>query len=293
MKNSIHLFLSLGLLFLSKNLFSQDVITLNDGSVLKVRIVEVGESEVKYKPFKGGDRVVVMDRTIVKKIRYEGEQTTELSKDEIEKNYFFNDHKEALKLGFTGILGNGISIAYERALNPTQSWEVVGRYQGIGFSRRPDVSSGYGATFGFRQAFNSSTRKAVKSSHTLSGWYIKPEISIMQNEYNFDNNGVFSFNGSTIKSSVMGTAGLNIGGQWVFNNTMLFEIFTGLGFGGFLSTQKDPNRVCNDCQNDVPSVSALGGESTLFDGRILYNFGIRIGGVFDSKKRKNRSTKTD
>jgi hypothetical protein len=275
------LFASIIVLFLVENkMFSQDVITLNDGSTLKVKVIEVGETQVKYKPYKGGDRVVVMDRTIVKKIRYEGEQFSELSKEDIEKNYFFEDHREIVKIGFTSVMLDGFSIAYEKALNPTQSWEIVGRYQGTGFLLNQIVISGYGTSFGFRQSFNSSKGKARKGSHILSGWYIKPEATIFHNSYNL------SRINSNISNAISASLGINFGGQWVFNNSLVFEVFTGVGFGGIISKTVDPNKVCFDCQNNLPEESVIGGELGISGRGNLTSLGIRLGYVFDSKKRK-------
>ena len=119
----ISLFITVFLLG-SLSIHAQDYITLKDDTKIKCTITEVGEDQVKYKPWGSAtERIIAIDRSIIRKIKYEGGDPDIQNKDAIETNYFWDDTRHNIKLGFTGIIANGLSLSYEKAIDPRSSVE--------------------------------------------------------------------------------------------------------------------------------------------------------------------------
>ena len=284
MKTTIIKLLTFICLCLSANIYAQDIIILKDDTKIKCTIEEVSEEYVKYKPWASSvDRTIVLDRNLIRKIKYEGGDPDVMDKKTIEENYFMDDTRNAIKLGFTGVLADGLTLAYERAIDPRSSYEIIARYQGLGFASDGFYPKGFGLGAAYRFNLASSERKAAKNAHILTGMYFKPEVYYMyssipvftgttnRSDYNVSNGGVY----------------LSWGKEWVLNNVFVLEGFIGFGFAINLGDNVEdlyPN--CPDCEPPL-NVAISGGETFNLSGtRAAWGWGIRLGYAFNTAKDK-------
>jgi hypothetical protein len=273
------------------SMHAQDYIILKDDTKIKCIVTEVGEDQVKYKPWGSAtERIIAIDRSIVRKIKYEGGDPDIQNKDAIETNYFWDDTRHAIKLGFSGLLGNGLTLAYEKAIDPRSSLEFVGRVQNIGMRQKSRITTtgGFGLGLGYRLQLTSSTRKAAKQSHILYGWYVKPELFFM----NVTARELYIFSGISddynINFSKLGLM-LNLGKEIVLNNRFVLEFFGGFGLAATLSKSTSSNQtVCIDCISDLDlTIGTIGGEYLALPSEaIAYGVGLRLGYAFHAKKPK-------
>ncbi|MCD4736877.1 MAG: hypothetical protein K8R53_12605, partial [Bacteroidales bacterium] len=76
--------------------------------------------------------------------------------------------------------------------------------------------------------------KGMRYAHILKGGYIRPEISISYYSLNEHNDYYYyPFTGHTRERNEYFSAAihLNFGKQWVFNNSILVDMFAGVGYG--------------------------------------------------------------
>lgn len=105
-------------LIISSATFSQDMIHMNDGSIIESKVVEIGKKEIKYKKFKnlnGPDYRIFKDE--VAKIVYESgaEDVFTASKNDksaAAKNYDLGDN--VVYINVVDILFQNITLGYER-----------------------------------------------------------------------------------------------------------------------------------------------------------------------------------
>ena len=284
----ISLFITVFLLG-SLSIHAQDYITLKDDTKIKCTITEVGEDQVKYKPWGSAtERIIAIDRSIIRKIKYEGGDPDIQNKDAIETNYFWDDTRHNIKLGFTGIIANGLSLSYEKAIDPRSSVEYCIRFQNIGVSTRENIETtgGFGLSAAYKLQLSNSTRKAAKQSHILSGWYVKPELFFMNVTSRYRSTyavGTYP----TINFSKLGLM-LNLGKQIVLNNRFVIDFFGGIGIALQLSKSTIVNNsLCPDCRDYEEATGYVGGEIVSSLGNVLSSsFGIRLGYAFHAKKPK-------
>ncbi len=256
-------------------LSAQDIITLNDGTRVKATIIELGETEVKYKIFGSKiDRVITLERTVIKDIKLFDGSPDPLSGESIQKNYYFNDKTSNLKIGFTSIFNDAFTLAYEHALSPQYSVEGILRFQGIGFDDTRTSNSGFGIGVAGKVNLSSNGKKAARNAHILADYFIKPEFYINYTKFNFNNsNSIFSSpNLSTTKGGLI----LNFGRQWVLAERLSLEVFFGVGYAITLNNVKNPNNNCIEC-SDFDFTG--GGEIRTFN-KVGISSGLRVGYVF-------------
>lgn len=248
----------------SVNLQAQDVIHRKNGKTLEVKVLEIGDAEVKYKLFTQPDGVTfVMDATLVKKIVMANGAVHKFDEGGSidNKEYYLGQKKSAYKINFIGVVFGYTSLAYERSLKPGASFE--GRLTLIGLGKATDTYSnssstykqelrGVGLTGGYKfihkPDFSSSRQRYA---HLLKGGYIRPEITLASYS---ENRVVYSstppYNKSTQRpNTTYGCFMLAFGKQWIFDNVFAVDFYTGIGLGvktkntgsyyegGFLDTQ--------------------------------------------------------
>lgn len=143
----------------------------------------------------------------------------------------------ALKFDLLAPVLQNISLTYERAILPKKSIEVGFGLIGLGFLESP--KDGYWVRAGFKFMVQNHS----KTSRTLAGLYIKPEIvmnaftissvrvTTLKTHLMVDDFFYFDQQTREITTSYNGMAGLiNFGKQWDYKNRIIFDFFTGLGF---------------------------------------------------------------
>ena len=292
----------------SLNIFSQDKIEKKNGEIVEAKILEVGESEIKYKIFtdlEGPTYSVDKDR--LKKIIYQNgrEETYEGSLKDA--SLYADQARSAIKLNFLAPLAGYTQISYEKNLKPGRSYELSLGIIGLGKrQKREDYRSNYDMnsgnytsktnTFyrGAAGAFVSGGYKFIKLpnfirngdkfSHILQGWYAKPEVILGvygQNEYPKYINQQSTTPLPVEKETVaLGAFIINLGRQWVLGDAFLIDLYGGMGYA--LDNQDNSNGETflngyggNHFALNSPEESGLG-----FTG------GLKVGLLLNKKKVK-------
>src|SRR5688572_13237784 len=106
---------------------AQDKTYRKNGQVLKVKVLEVSSTEVKYKIFGSAEDspVYVLERDRIKKIEYEDGRTEKSGEVDLKDPEQYSDQKiNALKVNFLGPLVGFTQITYERSMGVGKSLEA-------------------------------------------------------------------------------------------------------------------------------------------------------------------------
>ena len=253
------------------NLFAQDYMTLRNGDVLEVKIIELGIDEIKYKnwPSTLEDPVLVIEKIRVSQIRLSTGQVYEFSKDPFEDaGLYASQHKNAFKINFFSPLMSSFYLGYERSIKPGQSWETELGIVGLGFDPADNNPRGVVLRGGYKFMRSPDYYlKGMRYAHILKGSYIKPEL-IFTN-YSIDTD-VYEYDGfsSFYREERVNTTGfaimLNLGKQVVYSDAFLVDWYISIGYG-FTSDV------------DINQFGFLGGNADL---PIAFGAGLKIGGLF-------------
>lgn len=233
-------YLFVAFIFLAFGLQAQDKLTLRNGEILEVKIVEIGITEIKYRPspFTPETPIIAIEKANIKSIALETGEVFTYSGDSFSDSTFYaSQKKNALKINFLSPLNNVTFIGFERSIKPGQSIELEAGYIGLGWDNYGDDAKGAVVRFGWKfmprpDFYNKGTRY----THLLKGGYIKPELIF--SSYNVDQNFGYFYTG-TQRSERVNKSGLafviNFGKQWVFDDAFLVDVFAGVGYGGRLT----------------------------------------------------------
>ena len=243
-------------LFLSAcSALAQDVITKKNGDVLKVKIVEVGTSEVKYRlPEAPEGPVIVISRSDIKSIKVEGKngQTVNLIDEKADPMGVTHEpiiaKASAVKFNFFSPIYQNLAFSYEQVIHPGYNAEIglglVG--PGIG-SNSYDPHGLYlkaGIKFLLGNVADVEDGKRLRYSHPLKGRYIKLEASFWDEStsqqyqgYYVNGNGGYGtnypFQDYTISAAHQGWALMFIyGRQFILANMFTFGYYIGIGYTG-------------------------------------------------------------
>ena len=121
---------------------AQDKLYRKNGEILKVKVLEVSSSEVKYRIFGAPDDspIYVLERDRIKKIVYQDgrEEKGTASIDLKDPEQYLDQKKNALKVNFLGPLVGFTQISYERSTGVGKSFEVGLSIIGAGKNRQLD-----------------------------------------------------------------------------------------------------------------------------------------------------------
>jgi hypothetical protein len=158
---------------------------------------------------------------------------------------YIDDKKNALKVDFLSPLTGNLTFSYERSLKPARS--IEGTFGIIGFGVDPNDLDPRGAFMKFGMKFIKSPDfylRGMRYAHLLKGSYIRPEIqfgyySRVSDYYYDDYWGYYEYYNER-QENITFAMMLNIGKQWVFDNSFLVDWYVGVGYG-FNSNSDDYN----------------------------------------------------
>ncbi len=270
---STFLFLSF-FLVTTANLFAQpvlDSIYTRKGEVIVGKVTEIGISEIRYmQPQKALDVVFVINKADIERIVFSGGQVQKfepgLQKPEtIESNsqeLFLIQKKNAFKIDFLSLAANTLTLTYERCLKPGRSVELSGGIIGMGFGLKEEDASGVLFRGGYKFAQNPDFYlKEMRYSHILKGSYLKLELDFAS--YSVTNYEWFSESNSRYNNTKWAFL-VVLGKQWVFNDSFLIDLFSGIGLG---------NNTLDNLDLTYPYGFATIGE----DFPMAFSFGLRLG----------------
>lgn len=240
-------------LLLAGQAFSQDKIYRKGGEVLKVKILEIGIDEIKYKLYDepdGPTYTIEKDRII--KISYETGRTEVYQNNLKDPELYVGQLTKAIKIDFISPLLGHTELSFEKNMKPGNSVEFSLGLIGLGKNHE----SYYYPSTGIYTEYNRSGRGAyigggfkfsrlpdfinrnIRYTHVMQGFYVKPAAYF----------GVYGENVIDIKtgqevvarrSVVFGAIMLDFGRQWVLGDRFLLNPH--FGFGYVMDNVKDDN----------------------------------------------------
>lgn len=300
MKKNIYLLFILTL-FLSQT-FAQDKIHKKNGEIVEAKVLEIGESEIKYKIFSDQNGPTYsVDKDRLKKIIYQNGREETYEGSLRDASLYADQAKSAIKLNFLAPLAGYTQISYEKNLKPGRSYEASLGIIGLGkrqeiedYRSNYDVNTGsYTSktnTFhrGAAGAFVSGGYKFIKLpnfirngdkySHILQGLYAKPEVILGvygQNKYPDFSAPQAAEEKETV---ALGALLINFGKQWVLGDAFLIDLYAGLGYA--LDSQDNSDAFFNGYGGNHFALNTVEESGLGFTG------GFKIGLLLNKKKSK-------
>lgn len=210
-------FLVLGL-FYCNFLYSQDIIVTNSNEKIKCSIKEISTDEIKYKTA-DSDIILGITKDQVMEVIFASGETMKIENAMDDISNYADQKKNVVKFRLFSPLSGYSSFSYERCLKPGKSIELTVGIIGLGLHVLRDANVGTTFRVGYKLIKSPDFYiKGLRYGHLLKGLYFMPEFA-------------FSSYSNDSGSCVAGAVLLNLGYQWVFNNTLSVDIFWGLGYG--------------------------------------------------------------
>ncbi len=212
-----------------------DQLIKRDGTVIKCKIKEIGDDEIKFNQEGINSNVLIgIDKSKVSKIIFsDGKEYLIDNKMSIYED-LENQHKNNLKFNLFMPITGGYALTYERSLKPARSIEAEIGLIAKGENNEMGMPEAHGL---FLKAGYKMMRspdyyiRGMKYAHILKGGYVKPEIAITSFSYDkhwdANNFGTGEESGSTTKVALM----VNVGKQVIYTNAFAIDFFVGAGYG--------------------------------------------------------------
>lgn len=231
-------------ILISSTLNAQDKIYRKNGQVVKVKVIEIGVSEIKYKLF--GDEagpVYVLEKDRIKKIEYENGTTDRMTVNLKDPEQYADQLSRGIKIDFLGPLLGYSQITYEKSTGVGKGYELTLGIIGAGKNQTLDY---YNSTFrtAKRSQFGVAVAAGYKFSklpdfifqrtrftHLLQGGYVKPVLYL--GNYS-ENRVMWKANNQYVleRQNVMfGALQIEIGKQWIFGERFMLDVYWGFGYG--------------------------------------------------------------
>lgn len=238
------IFFLFSLLVLSAVSKAQDKIYRKNGQVLKVKILEVSSSEVKYKVF--GDNegpVYILEKDRIKRIEYENGKVEKPVIDLKDPEQYADQLSKAIKINFLAPLFGYTQITYEKSTGVGKSYELAFAIIGAGKNNLLDP---YGTTFrnerknqfGFAAGAGYKFSKLpdflfgrTRFTHLMQGAYAKPIFYLgnySENRIAYKGNNQYVVDRQNVTFAALQ---LELGKQWVFGDKFLIDLYGGFGWG--------------------------------------------------------------
>lgn len=267
------------LLSLCLSIEAQDTIIKKDGEQIKAKIIEVNEAEIKYYEVNDMDNLLfTMDRNLIDEIMFGSDR---MVKAQRASNNYEDDRINNLKFNFVALAGRNIILTYERALNPKSSFETTLKMYDFGNDAFEIDRSGFGFYFGYKRKLSSIFKyiDLYNTKHILRGGYIRYVAGYSYSKIE-DN---FQFGGFSETDSY-GHVGLELGQQWIVQNTVSLDIYMGGHYYAGSFKTNDPSTLRFPIYSSIQNGDLFGGRN------LAFAIGLRVGGLF-VKRGKDKSKK--
>jgi len=242
--------------------FSQDKIYKKGGEMIKAKVTEIGTGEVKYTLFnKTGGPVYVIDKSKIEKIEFEDGHTETYLNNLKDPELYKDQKKNALKVNFLSPLLGYTQFSFERSIKPGRSFELSVGIIGLGKNYQMDYytstgqfteynRSAKGMSIGGGYKFSKLPdyiNKDIKFSHILQGSYAKPNFYFGA----YGENILDEKTGQVVEdrvTTVYGALMLELGRQWVFSESMVLDVYFGLGY--VMDNVKEENDYLTGISNE-------------------------------------------
>lgn len=246
----------------SVTLSAQDIIYKKDGKRLRVKVIEIDDTKIRYTEYTDQDGLVFsMDRSMIREIELESGNVYEEVEAGTDPSYYYDDAMSNIKINFLAIGNGDLILAYERALNERSGYEVTAK---VYFNDR-DFENDYGGGFGLQAGYKVKTGSVFSKGdyrprHLLSGTYIRPGGGLSRRAWGAGHTTIVH-------------AGIDLGRQFVYSDIFTLDLFLGFHYyanwdTGFPAGSTDRRFFDNE---------HLGGNLLGFDNRALaWGFSLGI-----------------
>jgi hypothetical protein len=265
---------------------AQDKIYRKNGEVLKVKVLEVSSSEIKYKIFGDNDGpVYVLEKDRIKKIEYENGRVEKPTVNLKDPEQYADQLNKALKINFLSPLLGFTQISYEKSTGVGKSYELSFAVIGAGKNRlldfydynsiRSERKNQFGLAIGAGYKFSKLPDflfGRTRFTHLMQGAYAKPVVYLgnySENRVAYKNNNQYVVERQNV---TFGALEVELGKQWVFGDKFLIDIYTGLGWGA--DNKKSDGDIFFD--NDTEAYNYLNQRLGKSPGLSL-NAGLKLG----------------
>lgn len=232
------------LVLLNISLKAQDKIYRKNGEVLKVKVLEVSSSEIKYKIF-GDDSgpVYVLEKDRIKKIEYENGRVEKPTINLKDPEQYADQLNKDIKIDFLGPLLGYSQFTYEKSTGVGKGYELTLGIIGAGKNQTLEYYDNQLRTtkknqFGFAVGAGYKFSKLpdflfgrTRFTHLMQGAYAKPILYLgnySQNRIAYKANNQYTVERQNI---TFGALQVELGKQWVFGDKFLIDVYWGLGWG--------------------------------------------------------------
>ncbi len=144
-------------------------------------IKEITDTKIKYVDYKDPDGVLfTIDKVLVKEIRFQTGRKMKMQAPEENRWYFSDDKINHVTFNFLAFGANTLSLGYERATAPGQSFFVEMKLYGAGFRETEFLKNrtgfGMSAEYRFRLGSFFKSPHRYRPSHVLNGVYVAPVL---------------------------------------------------------------------------------------------------------------------
>ena len=218
----------------------EDVILKKDGSSLKVKVLEIGSDEVRFKLYNNpGGPNLSLKKSEIKSITIDGQSVYEYTPDPYSTSHSLILNKNSsLKFHFFSPLNRHVAFSYEWMQKPGFNWEIGAGFIDRSVSPMEDITgrTPRGGFFRFGPKFllgNSSDIEVegARYSHPLKGRYMKIEMMLhaMNVKYTWNNSSGTPITYTKEYQSLV--LNLIYGRQYILGNSITVSYYAGFGYG--------------------------------------------------------------
>ena len=284
-----------------------DIIIKKDNEQLKVKVLEIGSTTVKYRYFDSPNGpVIVMEKRDIKTIKIKGkmDKSYDVINNEPDPmstgNAAILDKTSAFKFNFFSPLAHHLAFSYEWMIRPGFNWEtglgIVG--PGVGLSNSLVNLHPKGAFLRTGAKFllgNSSDVEVAgeRYAHPLKGRYFKIEAILFDISKDYDissyNYSIYNYYPTTaqVHDNYVGiTLDIVYGRQFIVGNSITLGWYVGVGYG-FESKTTSLSSTVSNYYSDPTRYSHLYMGDTF---PMILTGGFNIGYIFKTPEWINRIT---
>jgi hypothetical protein len=217
----------------------QDIVIKRNNDTIHCKVIEIGMDQIKYSlPEYPEGLSFSIDKNNVRTIVFSNGKEMMFHEEMTDPENYSENRKNAIKIDFISPLTGNTTLGFEHSLKPGRSIEAALGIIGMGIT---DDSDPVGAFVKMGYKFIKTPDfylRGMRYAHILKGGYVRPEIQLgyynkKQEIYNRDySNGYYeSFYSVKNINVVTGALLLNLGKQWIYDNSFLVDIHAGVGYG--------------------------------------------------------------
>ena len=213
---------------------AQDQIHKKTSEVLNCKVKEIGLEEIKYTlPEPNNEIIYSIGKEQISRIVLADGQEIVFKDNFTDPENYIDNKKNALKIDFLSPITGNTTFAYERSIRPGRSFEITLGVIGLGIDPNDNDQAGFFVKGGYKFIKSPDFYlRGMRYAHILKGGYIKPEIAFGyygENTHYYDY--YYGSSSDTREDVISGALFLNLGKQWIMDNSFLMDFYFGVGYG--------------------------------------------------------------